>query len=153
MKIIKLLLIIKLLVISTAIYAEEQILGKYPKVYTGDEYVVTILRLGKTEDKTALIKVDGIDNDYDGQIYKHTKKCDNQKCTDFKYETKEIPGKKRWWTIQTVSSWADNESLVVYPPGIDKKTTIFKIKRPKDFDKEKFYKEYLGQKAIREKSK
>ncbi|VAW65377.1 hypothetical protein MNBD_GAMMA09-2950 [hydrothermal vent metagenome] len=152
MKNLKSILIGIALLTPTLSFAEPPELGKYPEVYEGSDYVITLLRLGEKEKKTVLIKVDGIDNDFDGQIYLHTKKCDNRPCTAFKYETKEIPGKKKWATIQTTSSWGSQNNLIMYPPGINTKSSIYKVKRPKGFDSQKFYDEYQGQKAIRKKS-
>ncbi len=123
-------------------------LGKYPQMFSGDDYTITLLRLGKDE-TTVLIKVDGVDNAFDGQIYKHTKICGNTACTNYKFETKDIPGKKRWWTIQSNRQWGEYDSMSFYPPGINKKHYISADRRPKDFDSQKFYQEYLGQKALR----
>ena len=119
-------------------------LGKYPKAYSSGDYKVTLLRIGKAEENTVLIKVDGIDNEFDGEIYKHIKKCDTTDCNSFKYETTEIPGKKRWWTIQQSSQWGYG-NLKFFPPGIDKEHYLSTEKRPKDFNPEKFYNEYQGQ--------
>lgn len=134
---------------SSALYASSPKMGKYPQVFQGGDYIVTMLRLGDTEDKTFLIKVDGIDNDFDGEIYKHITKCNNKRCTSYKLETSEIPGKKRWWTIQSKNSWGNNDGLVLYPPGVDKKSFLYKTKRPEDFNSKNFYQTYLGQKAQR----
>ena len=128
--------------------AEPIELGKYPKVFSAGYYKVTMLRLGKGED-TVLIKVDGIDNEFDGQIYLHKRICDNTRCTNYKYETKEIPGKSRWWTIQSQRSWGNYDSMIFYPPGIDKKHDLGVDRRPDSFDPDAFYQEYLGQKALR----
>lgn len=144
-----LVFVFALLLPSYVLMAAPQI-GKYPNVYMSGDYIVTVVRLGADSDNTVLIKVDGIDNDFDGQIFKHIKKCDNKSCTSFKYETREIPQKKRWWTIQAASSWGD-ASLILYPPGIDKKSYLSKTKRPAKFDTQKFYKEYLRQKSSRKK--
>lgn len=119
-------------------------LGKYPQVFVSDGHTVTMLRLGK-DDSSVLIKVDGIDNAFDGQIYQHSKICENTTCTTFKYETKEIPGKARWWTLRS----SEYDSMIFYPPGVDKKHSIGSAQRPDKFDSEKFYQEYLGQKALR----
>ncbi len=129
-------------------HADKPELGKYPQVFSSGEYTVTMLRLGK-DDSTVLIKVDGLDNAFDGQIYKHTKICENTTCTTFKYETKEIPGKARWWTLQSSRPWGDYDNMSFYPPGIDKKLGISARQRPNNFDPGKFYQEYLGQKALR----
>jgi hypothetical protein len=123
-------------------------LGKYPQVFKSGSYIVTVLRVGKDE-STLLIKVDGLDNAFDGQIYKHTQICENTACTNYKYETTEIPGKKRWWTIQSSRPWGDYDSMILYPPGIDKKQELYKDNRPESFDPLKFYMEYEGQLAIR----
>ena len=149
MKNFKIILIGLSLLTSSLAFAAEPKLGKYPTVYEGGDYVVTMLRLGKKSAGTVLIKVDGIDNDFDGEIYLHKQKCDNKQCTNFKYETKQVPGKKKWWTVQSTSSHGGYSNLAMYPPGIDKKSSIHKVKRPKGFDAKKFYKEYLGQKANR----
>jgi hypothetical protein len=133
---------------SNSIAAEPE-LGKYPTVYEGNDYVVTLLNIGGKMEKSTLIKVEGIDSDLDGEIYLHVKKCDNIDCTNFKYETKEIPNKEKWWTLQSTRSWGEYDNVILYPPGINKKTSIHKVKRPKNFDSNKFYSEYLGQKARR----
>jgi hypothetical protein len=138
-----------ILICSSNSFADQPKLGKYPTVYEGDDYVVTILKIGSKEEKTVLIKVDGIDNDFDGEIYLHGTICDNTDCSNYKYETTEIPGKEKWWTVQSTRSWGEYDNVILYPPGINKKTPISKVKRPKDFDSEKFYSEYLGQKARR----
>lgn len=96
------------------------------------------------EDNTVLIKVDGLDSSFDGEIYKHVKKCDTSDCTSFKYETTEIPGKKRWWTIQQSTQWGD-EYMKFFPPGIDKEHSLKEEKRPKDFDSGKYYETYQNQ--------
>lgn len=129
-------------------HSDKPELGKYPQVYAAAGYTITLLRLGK-DDSTVLIKVVGIDNAFDGQIYKHKKICENTTCTTFKYETNEIPGKERWWTIQSSRPWGDYDSMNFYPPGIDKKFSIGPAKAPDNFEAEKFYQEYLGQKALR----
>jgi len=147
-KTIFLILSIGLLSSSYSLANYEEI-GKYPKVFESGDYIITMLRLGKEEDKIVLIKVDGLDNQFDGQIFKHHTKCDNTKCTVYKLETNEIPGKKRWWTIHSTESWGNYENLIFYPPGINKKSQLYKSQRPKQFDANKFYKEYLGQKALR----
>lgn len=123
-------------------------IGKYPKVFESGNYTVTMLRLGKDDD-SVLIKVTGIDNELDGQIYKHSKICENTPCTTFKYETAEIPGKKRWWTLQFTRPWGDYDEITLFPPGIDKKHRAHPTKAPEGFDVEKFYQEYLGQQALR----
>jgi ribosomal protein L35AE/L33A len=130
--------------------AEQPELGKYPKVFSADDYTVTMLRLGK-DDSSVLIKVDGIDNQFDGQIYLHKKVCLNTSCANYRYETTEIPGKEKWGTIWSVRSWGNYDEVSFYPPGIDKKHGLYKDKRPDNFDSNGFYKEYLGQKALREK--
>ena len=129
--------------------ADEPKLGKYPKMFQADYYEVTMLRLGE-DDSTVLIKVDGIDNDFDGQIFLHKKLCDNTECTNYKYETTEIPGKTRWWTVQSTRSWGDYDNMILYPPGINKKSELYSSSRPDGFDSSAFYQEYLGQKALRE---
>lgn len=141
---------IAMLAASLQALANEPELGKYPVVFTGEQYTVTMLRIGKDE-STVLIKVVGIDNPFDGQIYKHSRICENTPCTTYKYETKEIPGKARWWTIQASRSWGDSEQLSLFPPGIDKKYGIYRNKQPVDFNAKQFYQEYLGQKTLREK--
>jgi hypothetical protein len=123
-------------------------LGKYPKIFSTGEYTVTMLRFGE-DDSTVLLKVDGIDNKFDGQIFLHKKLCDNTPCTSYKYETKEIPGKERWWTFQSHRSWGSYDELSLFPPGIDKKHGLSSAKRPDKFDPNGFYQEYLGQKALR----
>jgi len=148
MKKLQILLLSIIMLAPSCLLADNQEVGKYPKMFKSGDYTITILRLGKEEDKTVLIKVDGIDNEFDGQIFKHETKCDNTNCTSYKLETKEIPGKEKWWTIQSSRSWGSYDNLVFYPPGIDKKSEIYEIKRPEQFDSNKFYKEYLGQKAL-----
>jgi ribosomal protein L35AE/L33A len=98
-----------------------------------------------------LIKVDGIDNQFDGQIYLHKKVCLNTSCTNYRYETSEIPGKGNWRTVWSIRSWGNHDEVSFYPPGIDKKHGLYKAKRPDKFDSNVFYKEYLGQKALRDK--
>lgn len=123
-------------------------LGKYPTVYqSSDGHTVTVLRLGK-DDGTVLIKVDGIDNNLDGKIFKHTKICENTNCTTYKYETKEIPGKERWWTLQSSRQWGSYDDVSLYPPGVEKKYPVSAGKRPDSFDAENFYQQYLGQKSL-----
>ena len=120
-------------------YAEKQPeLGKYPSVFTSlDGHTVTMLRLGK-DDSTMLIKVDGIDNDFDGKIFKHTKICENTNCTTYKYETKEIPGKERWWTVRSSNSYGSYDDMSLYPPGVNKKSSIGASRRPDSFDAKNF---------------
>lgn len=142
------ILICPLFILPAYSQAEQPELGKYPQIFSVDGYTVTLLRLGKDE-TTVLIKVDGIDNAFDGQIYKHTKICENTPCTTYKFETTEIPGKQRWWTIQSSRPWGDYDSMSFYPPGIDKKYSLRQGARPDGFDSKKFYQEYLGQKALR----
>ncbi|RJG50704.1 hypothetical protein [Motilimonas pumila] len=136
-----------LLLCSAVVKADEGSpeLGKYPKVYQTQDYQVTILRIGSKEAQTYLVKVDGLDNDFDGQIYKHHTLCDNTSCKKYKLETKEIPGTQRWWTIQTTQSWGGNTGLVMYPPGIEEKQYLYKAERPKSFEPAAFYQTYLGQ--------
>lgn len=149
MNIFKISLIILSLFIPNILLAEVPTIGKYPTMFKSGVYTITMLRLGEESNNTVLIKVDGIDNSFDGQIYKHVKQCENTNCTSYKYETKEIPGKEHWWTIQARDSWGDYENTSFYPPGISKKSSIYKIKRPANFDANKFYKDYLGQVALR----
>lgn len=136
------------LLLPAFVQAENQPkLGKYPTVlFSSEGHTVTIVRLGN-DDNTALIKVDGIDNDLDGKILKHTKICENTDCTTFKYETKEIPGKERWWTLRSSRQWGSYDEVSLYPPGVEKKFPVSTGKRPDQFDSEKFYQQYLGQKA------
>ncbi len=143
------LLSVVILTFPLSLLAENPEVGKYPTMFKSGDYTITMLRLGKKEDKTVLIKVDGIDNDFDGQIYKHITKCNNTNCTSYNLETAEIPGKKSWWTIQSLKSWGNYDNLSFYPPGINKKSRIYKINRPEKFDSNQFYQEYLGQKALR----
>lgn len=123
-------------------------LGKYPQVYSSGNYKVTWLRIGKESEKKVLIKVTGVDNEHDGQIFLHEMKCDVSNCTSFKYETKEIPGKERWWTIQQTPNW-DRPILKLFPPGIDKEGRLYELERPKDFDPNAFYDLYTAQKSKR----
>lgn len=124
-------------------------LGKYPQIYKSNDYKVTMLRIGDADDKTLLIKVDGVDNDFDGQIYFHETKCHDTRCSSYVMETKEIPGKAKWWTIQSTSSWSDFDNLTLFPPGVDKRSNLMKTDRPDDFDANAFYQEYLAQKTMR----
>ena len=130
---------------SSSLFAETPNIGKYPTMFQADDYTVTMLRIGDKEDKVFLIKVDGIDNEFDGQIFKHETKCNVKRCTSYKLETKEIPGKKRWWTIQSTSTWGNYDGLILYPPGIKQKSNLYKVDRPKKFDAQAFYQTYLGQ--------
>ncbi|TEW51489.1 hypothetical protein [Psychromonas algicola] len=124
-------------------------LGKYPQIYKTSDYKVTMLRIGDADDKTFLIKVDGVDNDFDGQIYFHETKCHDTRCSSYVMETKEIPGKAKWWTIQSTSSWSDFDNLTLFAPGIDQRANLTKSDRPDDFDANAFYQEYLAQKTMR----
>lgn len=138
-----------ILLLPAVVMAKAPDIGKYPNIYKSGDYIITALRFGPVEDKTVLIKVEGIDNEFDGQIYKHTKNCLNSRCSSYRLETSELPGHKRWWTIQSSTSYGRYENLIFFPPGIDKKSDIFKTKRSKNFNAALFYKEYLGQKALR----
>ncbi len=120
-------------------------LGKYPTIYNSDQHKVTLLRVGKTEENTVLIKIEGVDNEHDGQIFKHKKICLDTKCNSYKYETLEIPKKEKWWTIQAVQKYSYT-SVILYPPLINKKFQLkVSKKRVVKFNSKKFYDEYLGQ--------
>lgn len=122
-------------------------LGKYPTVYQSAEgHTVTVLRLGKDE-SAVLIRVDGIDSNLDGRIFKHTRICENTPCTTYKYETKEVPSRERWWTLRSSRQWGSDE-VSLYPPGVEKKYALYSGKRPEGFDAQKFYEQYLGQKSL-----
>ncbi len=142
-KITMLLASLLTLYLSQAV-AEQPALGKYPRLFVAGGYRVTILRIGQ-DDSSVLIKVDGIDNGLDGQIFLHKKLCDNKRCTNYKYETTEIPGNVRWWTIQSHRQRDDVDSMILYPPGVDKKYALHPDKRPDSFDAKAFYHTYLGQ--------
>ena len=124
-------------------------LGKYPQIFKTDDHMVTMLRIGDTDDKTFLIKVVGVDNEFDGQIYLHQTKCHDTRCSSYVMETKEIPGKAKWWTIQSTSSWTDFDNLTLFPPGVEKRSNLSKVERPDDFDSAAFFEEYLAQKTMR----
>lgn len=140
-----------LLMLSSFVSAEvtEPKLGKYPQVYQSGNYTVTLLRVGEVEQKNYLVRVEGIDNDFDGEIFLHRTLCDNTTCEKYKLETKQIPGKERWWTIQTTNDWASRTGLILYPPGIEQKQYLSKLERPKEFNPAAFYQAYLTQASRR----
>lgn len=131
--------------LSSAVHADTPELGKYPKRFVADNYIVTMLRLGPAEDKTVLIQVSGIDNEFDNRIFKHKMICDTSDCLNYKYETNEIPGKERWWTVQQETSW-NYATQYFFPYGINQKYSLYETHRPNDFDAKAFYQTYIGQK-------
>jgi hypothetical protein len=124
-------------------------LGKHPTHYVAGDYRVTTLRIGPDEEGTILVQTFGLDNDSDGKIYLHKKTCLNTACNIYRYETREIPGMARWWTIQAAIGFF-GEELSFFPPGIDQRMELRKVDRPSDFDPQVFYDDYVGQKAARE---
>jgi hypothetical protein len=123
-------------------------LGERPTFYVAGDYRVTTLRIGPDDEGTILVQTVGLDNDSDGKIYLHRKTCLNSACSIYRYETREIPGMERWWTIQAAIGFF-GEELSFFPPEIDQRMELRQIDRPGDFNPQDFYDDYLGQKAAR----
>ncbi len=94
-------------------HAEE--VGKYVYEYQAGTYRVQTLRYGPEDQNQMLIKITGIDNDQDGRIYLHTKKCDTTRCDAYKYVTTEVhkPDGHQWFTIHNPGGW--NEGGILQP--------------------------------------
>lgn len=94
--------------------AEE--VGKYIYEYEAGTYRVQTLRYGPEDRNQMLIRITGIDNDQDGRIYLHTKKCDDTGCKAYKYVTTEVhkPDGHQWFTIYNPGGWHGGEILQPY---------------------------------------
>lgn len=97
-------------------HASDIEVGKYIYEHKAGTYTVQMLRYGPESDNKFLIKVSGIDNDQDGKIYLHTKKCDTTKCEAYKYVTTEVhkPGGTQWFTIYNPGTWYRGDILQPY---------------------------------------
>ena len=110
-------LLVALTLFSSAVsHAADVEYGKYIYEYQADTYRVQMLRYGAADQNQFLIKVSGIDNDQDGKIYLHTKKCDTTKCESYKYVTTEVhkPDGKQWFTIYNPGGWYNGDILQPY---------------------------------------
>lgn len=112
----KKLLLTLTLAVSAFSQAKDVEYGKYIYEYDADTYSVQMLRYGAEDQNQFLIKVSGIDNDQDGKIYLHTKKCDTTKCESYKYVTTEVhkPDGKQWFTIYNPGGWYNGDILQPY---------------------------------------
>ncbi|WP_374013001.1 hypothetical protein [Pseudoxanthomonas koreensis] len=96
--------------------AKAEEVGKYVYAYDADTYRVLTLRYGPQDGNQMLVKISGIDNDQDGRIYLHTKKCDTSKCDAYKWVTTEVhkPDGHQWFTIYNPGGWSSGDILQPY---------------------------------------
>ncbi len=101
-------------VIAPRAQAEE--VGKFIYEYQADTYRVQTLRYGPEDANQMLVRISGIDNDQDGRIYLHTKKCDTSKCDAYKWVTTQVhkPGGTQWFTIHNPGGWDAGDILQPY---------------------------------------
>ncbi len=147
-------LLVALTFFSSAVsYAADVEYGKYIYEYQADTYRVQMLRYGAADQNQFLIKVSGIDNDQDGKIYLHTKKCDTTKCESYKYVTTEVhkPDGKQWFTIYNPGGWYNGDILQPYlvePANKDEKIYMGE-KTQTDLDPNFFVANYKKQQGIK----
>lgn len=105
-----------LLMAASLAQAKDVEYGKYIYEYEAGTYKVQTLRYGAEDQNQMLIKISGIDNDQDGKIYLHTKKCDTTKCDTYKYVTTEVhkPDGHQWFTIYNPGGWYNGDILQPY---------------------------------------
>ena len=98
-----------------AVQASDEV-GRYIYEYDAGTYRVQTLRYGPESANQLLIKVSGIDNDQDGRIYLHTKKCDTTKCDTYRYVTTQVhkPGGTQWFTLHNPGGYSGGEILNPY---------------------------------------
>ncbi len=120
-------LLLSLALASSCAYAAGIEHGKYINIYQADTYKVKMLRYGAEADSQYLIKVTGIDNAQDGKIYLHTKKCDDTKCSTYKYVTTQVhkPDGKQWFTIYNPGGWYNGDILQPYLVEPDKEKRLY----------------------------
>ncbi|MBK8188520.1 MAG: hypothetical protein IPK77_15400 [Cellvibrio sp.] len=147
-------LLVALTLFSSAVsHAADVEYGKYIYEYQADTYRVQMLRYGAADQNQFLIKVSGIDNDQDGKIYLHTKKCDTTKCESYKYVTTEVhkPDGKQWFTIYNPGGWYNGDILQPYlvePANKDEKIYMGE-KNQTDLDPNFFVANYKKQQGIK----
>jgi len=98
--------------LACSAFAEDKVeRGEFVKVYKAEEYTVSILRYGPEKSNQFLIKVSGIDNAQNNKIYLHEKKCDDTKCSAYKYVTTQVhlPDGKQWFTIINGGAWSGEQ--------------------------------------------
>lgn len=139
--------------LSAVSYATDVEYGKYIYEYQADTYRVQMLRYGAADQNQFLIKVSGIDNDQDGKIYLHTKKCDTTKCESYKYVTTEVhkPDGKQWFTIYNPGGWYNGDILQPYlvEPANKEEKIYMGEKTQTDLDPNFFVANYKKQQGIK----
>ena len=85
------------------------------EIYKGDNLVVTITKITNTDD--VLIRVLGSGNDYDGKVYRHTRKWQNESNGSFIYHSEEIENGWNTFIVEN-DGWGGN-SIKSFPPGVD----------------------------------
>jgi len=140
-----------LLVAATAARAADEV-GKYIYEYEAGTYRVQMLRYGPESANQVLIRISGIDNEQDGRIYLHTKKCDTTRCDAYKYVTTEVhkPGGSQWFTIYNPGGWNAAEILQPYLVEPDSRNRIHLGERQQtNLDPDFFVANYRRQQGLK----
>jgi hypothetical protein len=112
---------------ATVAYAQDSKtrpeVGQYCKVYIGDENLqITTVRLGKEENKEALLEVVGIDHPFDNKIFKvKVKETDNSTEMVIQWESKD------WVILTKKTSNYGSEMVTIYLPNKGKKLSEYNI--------------------------
>ncbi len=127
---------------STAAEEKRPEVGKYAKVYKGDEGLrVIVLQIGPKEKSEALVQIIGIDHPWNGIIRKHNV-ISTQSKTDF---TTKIDG-KNWTTLTARQSWWNAKQYEVWLKGESNGRTVFYVENEsKKVIPQHFLTEYLKQ--------
>lgn len=138
-------MLIAIVLMAGVFSVQAETVGKIAEVYQGDNIKITFLRYGDAKNEEYLLQVSGIDNEFDGLILKHKKVCGNTDCSTFKMETKDLKGKKRWWTFHQEKVWGGS-TYYAFPYLIDKRVNLYKTKVDDKFNPLKFLETYKRQK-------
>lgn len=135
----------------TSVNAQE--LGMYIEQYEGQSgtrtFEVKLLRIGEKSNEEVLMKVSGVDDPLNGQIYKYKKEWQSsaKHLEQYIYVTTQVPGKERIATFH-----ADKQSFKVYLLDEPMKAiSIYPAQYQSNLDPNFMYEQYLQQQEKRAK--
>lgn len=132
-----------------------QDLGMYVEQFEGKSesgtFLIELLRIGKEGSGEMLIRISGVDDPLNEQIYKYRKVWENneERLKTYKYVTNEIPGTEIHTSFQSENEYGDQVFKLYLLNSPDEAIAVAPSTQPKNLNPDTIYAEYIEQKKKR----
>ena len=123
---------------------------QYESRYGTSAIKIKLLRIGNKTDEEVLIQVLGVEDPLNNLIYKYKKqwKDRDKRVNEYKYVTKQVPGKESFSVFHSESSLGRQVFKIFLSNEPKNAIEIYPASHPKDLDPREMYEQYLEQQEM-----